>query len=334
MKNACKLIFAAAALVAVFGACSKKAAAKNAVIVWTYDSWVSEWGAGAAIAKNFKDESEIDVVYESSGDAGGLLARVLLEGAAANADIVLGLDGNLAPKALNSGLFEAYKPKNAEKILSDIDFDGDFRLIPFDYSYFSIIYDSEKIKHPPQDMEALCAPDFKEKLILMDPRTSSPGLGFFSWTRSVYGGAWQDYWRRLLPSVLTIAAGWDEGYGLFTRGEAPLVLSYTTSPAYHAEYENSERYKAAFFKEGHPMQVELAGLLANAPNKEAAKLFLDFMLSDGFQKEIPLGNWMYPVTNAALPDSFKMAPKPSAQLASPPVLDAELNAWAELIRTK
>lgn len=33
--------------------------------------------------------------------------------------------------------------------------------------------------------------------------------------------------------TVTVTKGWSEAYGLFLKGESDLVLSYTTSPAYH-----------------------------------------------------------------------------------------------------
>ena len=59
-----------------------------------------------------------------------------------------------------------------------------------------------------------------------------------------------------------MAPGWSEAYALFTKGEAPMVLSYTTSPAYHVIAENTDRYKAASFAEGHYLQVEVGGIVA------------------------------------------------------------------------
>ena len=94
-----------------------------------------------------------------------------------------------------------------------------------DYSYFAIVYDSEKISRPPQSLEDLANPEFRQSLILIDPRTSSPGLGFFAWVKEVYGDGWRDYWRRIQPSILTVAEGWSTAYGLFTRGESTMVLS-------------------------------------------------------------------------------------------------------------
>jgi thiamine transport system substrate-binding protein len=131
--------------------------------------------------------------------------------------------------------------------------------------------------------------------------------------------------------VLTIAEGWSSGYGLFTAGEAPLVLSYTTSPAYHLEYEDTDRYKAAIFTDGHPLQVETAALLASAKNKANARAFLDFMVSAEFQNIIPLTNWMYPVIDIPLPASFSINPKSDKPLNPAPARDTDLTEWAQLM---
>jgi thiamine transport system substrate-binding protein len=236
----------------------------------------------------------------------------------------------MADRALDSGLFEAYKPQGADALLPELIIDKSYRLIPWDYSYFAIVYDSQRLPNPPRRLEDLTQGIYAKKIILMDPRTSSPGLGFFAWTREVYGEGWKDYWRRLGPSILTIADGWSYGYGLFTAGEAPLVLSYTTSPGYHLEYENTEQYRAALFTDGHPIQIELAGLLTAGKNKENAKRFLDFMISPAFQEVIPLTNWMYPVINIPLPASFRINPKSDKPLLPRPISERELDEWTAL----
>jgi thiamine transport system substrate-binding protein len=315
-----------------FGSKEKEKAPVNEVVVWTYDSFNSEWGPGPIAAERFFEQTGVTIRWVSHGDAGAVLSRLLLEGEVANADVILGLDQNYAEKAIDSGLLEPYKPVGVEKIFPELALDSTFRLIPFDYSYFAVVYDSDKIPNPPKSLEDLTSPDYAKKLILMDPRTSSPGLGFFAWTKAVYGDDWRAYWRRLAPSILTIAEGWDTGYGLFTAGEAPLVLSYTTSPGYHLEYEGVERYRAALFVEGHPLQVETAGLLANAKNKEGAKRFIDFMLSERFQELIPLTNWMYPVIEVPLPASFRVNPKSDKPLSPRPPSQADLDEWAAIMR--
>nr|AGS52685.1 thiamin ABC transporter, substrate-binding component [uncultured bacterium contig00064] len=322
------LLFILAAL-SVFVSCKKGSG--NEVVIWTYDSFNSEWGPGPDVSRVFEEKTGIKIVWVSQNDAGSLASRLLLEGENAGADIVLGLDQNLAGRVLDSGLLEEYRPLGSQKIFPELVLDPSFRLIPMDYSYFAIVYDSEKISAPPGRLEDLANPRFSGNLILIDPRTSSPGLGFFAWVKEVYGAAWPDYWQRLSPSILTIAEGWSSAYGLFTREEAPMVLSYTTSPGYHLEYEDTERYKAAIFSDGHPLQIEAAGLLRAAPNKENAKIFLDFMLSPDFQSIIPLTNWMYPVIDIPLPASFRVNPKSGKPLMPGTVTEAELNEWASLM---
>ena len=319
--------------IAMLSACQREKAPadpdinKN-LVIWTYNSFNSEWGPGPDVSKIFEEKTGIKISWVSHGDAGEIVSRLLLEGNNSGADIILGLDQNLAARILNSTLLESYRPKGAEGISEELLLDDHFRLIPYDYSYFAIVYDSEKLPAPPTRLEDLTDPKFRKSLILLDPRTSSPGLGFFGWVKEVYGEAWLDYWQRLQPSILTIADGWSSGYGLFTRGEAPMVLSYTTSPGYHLEYEQTERYKAAIFTDGHPLQIEAAGLLSAAQNKENAKVFLDFMLSPDFQNIIPLTNWMYPVTDIPLPGSFRVNPKSNKPLRPKPAAETDLNEWA------
>jgi thiamine transport system substrate-binding protein len=103
-----------------------------------------------------------------------------------------------------------------------------------------------------------------------------------------------EVWRQLRPRILTVSKSWDEAYGLFLKGEAPMVLSYTTSPAYHIIAEKKTQYAADNFPEGHYLQVEVAGVTAQAPHPELARKFLQFMLSTKFQDVIPETNWMYP----------------------------------------
>ncbi len=69
-----------------------------------------------------------------------------------------------------------------------------------------------KLKNPPRSFEDLLKPDYRNRIILEDPRTSSPGLGFLLWTIAVYGENYLAYWERLMPNILTITEGWDSAY--------------------------------------------------------------------------------------------------------------------------
>ncbi len=294
-------------------------AEEKTLVIYTYDSFVSDWGAGPKIGPLFEAATAIKIKFVSKGDGGQLLSSLLLEKGRSEADIALGLDNFLAPKALSSGLFRAYAPASFAAIPADLKLDPSNRLIPFDYGNFAIVWDSAKLATPPASLEDLTKSAYAKKLILLDPRTSTPGLGFLAWTKAVYGSAWRDYWRRLRPSVLILAPGWDQGYGLFTSGEAPLVLSYATDGAYGLENEKSERYKALAFTDGFVRQVETAGILEAARHPGNAEKFMDFLLSPACQRELPLTQWMYPVDpSVALPASFRAAVRAVKTLAADP----------------
>src|SRR5262249_3785352 len=149
-----------------------------------------------------------------------------------------------------------------------------------------------------------------------DPRTATPGLGLLLWVRSVYGDEAPAAWAKLRKRVLTVTPGWSEAYGLFTKGEAPMVLSYTTSPAYHIVAENTEKYKAAPFSEGHYLQVEVAGMTTVGAANPLAKQFLAFMTGPKFQDVIPETNWMFPAgkTDKPLNAAFDTLVKPEKTL--------------------
>ncbi len=174
--------------------------------------------------------------------------------------------------------------------------------------------------------------DAGQKIVIQDPRTSTPGLGLLLWVKAVYGDDAADAWAKLKDRVLTVTPGWSEAYGLFLKNEAPLVLSYTTSPAYHAIAEEDDRFAAAAFAEGHYQQVEVAGMLASSDQPQRARDFLAFMLGDEFQSIIPTTNWMYPAAlpGDRLPAAFAslVDPEPVLRMAEEEVA-ANRRAWID-----
>lgn len=295
--------------------------------VYSYDSFISQWGPGPEIARLFEEDTGIGVTFVSPGDAGQTLQRLIEEKEKPKADVAIGIDSNLYYKALDAGVFQEYESKELQHVNDNLLFSGPPILTPFDYSYFSFIHDSHSGIRAPETFTDLLDPELRDRIIIMDPRTSTPGLGLLLWSTMVLGQETEHFWEEIKPNLLTVSSGWDTGYGLFTSGEAPLVLSYTTSPAYHLEYEESDRYRALIFPEGHLIQVEGAGVVAGTGKRKEARRFVDFLLSPKVQELFPLTNWMYPVRrDTPLPDSYRAAPEPKKAL----VPDKELLEDASL----
>ncbi|MBC7152626.1 MAG: thiamine ABC transporter substrate binding subunit [Rhizobium sp.] len=319
---------AALAMLALAG--SAAVAADKTLTVYTYESFISEWGPGPKVKEAFEKTCGCTVDFVGVADGVALLTRLKLEGAGTKADLVLGLDTNLVAEAKETGLFE---PHGIDVLAVKVPggFSDDV-FVPYDYGHFAVIYDTETMKTPPKSLKELVEGDPKDKIVIEDPRTSTPGLGLLLWVKSVYGDEADEAWAKLKGRVLTVTPGWSEAYGLFTKGEAPMVLSYTTSPAYHMVAENTERYQAAAFSEGHYIQIEVAGLLKGAPQKDLARQFLSFMVTPAFQDTIPTNNWMMPAaaTSEPLPEAFgKLVSPEKTFLMTPEEVATHRKAWID-----
>ncbi|MBL9054290.1 MAG: thiamine ABC transporter substrate binding subunit [Tabrizicola sp.] len=293
----------------------------------TYDSFASEWGPGPAIEAAFEASCACDLQFIPAGDGAALLARVQLEGAGSEADVVVGLDTSLVAQATATGLFSPHGQPAATGL--PVAFE-DPLFLPFDWGWFAFVYDKTRLPEEPVSFEALAASDLK--IVIQDPRSSTPGLGLLLWVKAAYGDKAPALWEDLADNILTVTPGWSEAYGLFLEGEADMVLSYTTSPAYHLIAEGDDTKAAALFAEGHYLQIEVAGKLAATDQPALADQFLAFLLSEAAQGAIPTTNWMYPAVtpSAGLPEGFdSFRPAMSLLLAPEEALALRDGALAE-----
>lgn len=239
-----------------------------------------------------------------------MYSKVVYEGSSCPADVVLGLSDSID---VDQSLFLDWTPA----CMDSLSVDKSGNLVPFDYGYFAFIADTEYFKDHelPTCLEDLTKPEFKDKVILIDPRTSSVGLGLLVWTIEALGEDEAfNWWKEMKTNALTIGDSWSSSYGLFTEGEAPLVISYTTSPVYHVLYEDTTRYQALDFTDGHVHTTEYLGILKSSKHVEAAKLFCEFVLNEG-QADIAVANTMFPANSSVeLPSAFEYALMPSKTL--------------------
>lgn len=286
------------------------------LVIYTYDSFMSEWGPAPELARLFKEKTGIECEFIDAGDGSQIISRVILERQNPRADLVIGFDNNRMSSVRASNAFEPYKPENADAIVPEaLRLADDWIATPYDWSFFAMIYDTESSVPEPRSLAELANPVYQKRIILMDPRTSTPGTGFVAWTLAAFGEAYGDFWRALKPNILAMAPSWSAGYGLFTSGEAPLVISYMTSPAYHIESGEGGRFRAARFDGGYPMQIEGAAIVRGAKNAGNARLFLDFLITEEAQSVLPLTQWMYPINAAvSLPASYSEPPDVSEAL--------------------
>ncbi len=280
---------------------------KPVLTVYAPDYFGSEWGPGPGIEAGFEEICGCDLEYRT----GDVLPRLLLEGGNTKADVAIGLNTDVTRRAREAGIFAPHGHAT-DGLSMPIEWSDD-TFLPFNWSYAAFVYDNTKVVDAPQSFEALLAAE-DLSLVIQDPRTSISGLALLLWVKSIYGDDAGNVWERLAPKITTVTQDWSTAYGLFTSGEVDMVLSFTTSPAYHIVAEEDETKAAAIFDEGHYLFVELAGKIAGTDQPELADAFLEYVLSADFQEMIPTTNWSYPakLDEAAWPQAFQDLPRPGS----------------------
>ena len=256
--------------------------AKETLVIGTYDSFSSEWGPGPAIKIAFEKDCNCDVQFIATNQAGSLNSDIFKKGK----DLLLGIEVN------------------------DFNEEDSAYWSIYDYGYFAFIYNKNKIKNPPTSFNELISNN-KLKIVVQDPRTSPLGLGLLRWMNKIYSDNFIEKFKLLDNQIITYTPGWSEAYGMFLDDKADLVLSYSTSPFYHQEYENDFNYQAMIFNEGHMITEELVIVRKKAKNFDLAKKFVDFMKTEDVQKIISAKNIMYPINDKSTPERMKKLDKPN-----------------------
>lgn len=293
------------------------AAQTTTLRVLTHDSF----NASEAVLAAFTERTGIALEFLPAGDAGAVVNRAVLTRGRPIADVLYGVDNSLIARAADEGVFAPYRSPRLDAVPEALRFADDHLVTPVDVGYVNFNLDLAWFEEHgvplPSDLDDLTTERYRGLVAVENPATSSPGLAFLLATVARYGeggaGDWLDYWAALRDNDLLVTEGWtDAYYGAFTRygGDRPIVLSYASSPAAEvifAEEPLAAAPTANLFCEGCVWrQVEAAGILAGTRRRAAAEAFLDFLLSEAFQEDVPGQMFVYPVVaGTALPPEFE-----------------------------
>ena len=215
------------------------------LIVYAPDYFGSEWGPGPAIEKGFEAVCACDLRFVT----GDVMSRLKLEGEGTEADAVIGLTTDQTASARATGLFAPHG-KDLSGLTLPVTWDDD-TFVPFNWGETAFVYDKTRLAEPPREFcgTSRHAPT-TSRSSFRTRAAPSRVLALVLWMSEVFGDEAEAAWRKLKPKILTVTPGWSEAYGLFTSGEADMVLSFTTSPAYHIIAEGDDTKAAAIFPEG------------------------------------------------------------------------------------
>lgn len=256
----------------------------------------------------FKKDTGITVKLVKAGDAGAMTNKLILTKDQPIGDMFYGIDNTFIGAAEAANIVGEY---------SAIDF-GDV-CFNYDKNWFT-----NHEQAAPETIDDLIKPEFKGLTVVENPSTSSTGLAFLLATVGKFGAdKWTSYWESLKANDVRIDSGWEEAYnvnfsGSAGKGNYPIVLSYSSSPAFETA--------TASIDDGCFRQTEYAGLLKGGAQAEGAKKFIKFLLSESFQKTIPDSMYMYPVNSkVALPEAWATNAPAATHAISVPAADINAN---------
>ncbi len=306
------------------------------VTVLTHESFSLDKG----LIQAFERQTGIRLRFLKAGDAGEVLNRAILTKGAPIADLLYGFDNTFLSRALEADILLPYRSPEIRNLRGTLLLDPSFRALPVDYGYVSLNYHKAYFQNRPlpKTPEDLARPEFTRLLVVQNPATSSPGLAFLMATVARFGEeGYLDFWARLRDGGVRVTKGWSEAYythfSLY-RGDRPIVVSYTTSPAaevYYSEGRYREPPTENLLPELSFFQVEFIGILKGTKNLEAARKVVDWFLSKPVQENIPTEMWVYPARrDAQLPEVFRFAPEAVRPVRlDPRVMAQNRERWIE-----
>lgn len=311
------------------------------ITVMTHDSF----NISKAVVASFEKQEGVKLRFLKAGDAGAALNQAILSKNNPLADVFYGIDNTFLSRALKAGIFISYKSPLLKDIPPGLKLDSHNRLLPVDFGDVCINYDKNWFRkkgiQPPENLEVLTNPRYKDLIVIMNPATSSPGLAFLMATVGQFGEpGYLDYWKKLKRNGVLVTNGWSEAYwGSFSassKGTRPIVVSYASSPpaeVFYSKRKLAEAPTAAVTSPGSCFrQIEFAGILKGARNIELARKLIDFMLGTQFQEDIPLQMFVFPSNKKAkLPPVFVKHTQVASQpvMLSPETIAAGREGWIE-----
>ncbi|MGB3699611.1 MAG: thiamine ABC transporter substrate-binding protein [Gordonia sp. (in: high G+C Gram-positive bacteria)] len=327
----------AVSLIASTAACASGTNSADTVTLLTHDSFQLP----SNLVDEFTRQTGLELKIVRSGDAGALSAVVSLTPGSPKGDAVFGIDNTFAARPIEAKALEPYVSPAAANGAAEYNIkDAPGQLTAVDRGDVCMnIDDAWFDKHgitPPTKFDQLTDPAYRDMTVLLDPSTSSPGMGFLLATIGRFKDRAEDYWRGMIDNGAQIVSGWEVGYNqMFSagagHGDKPVVVSYASSPA--ATPGTSALLDSCF------AQVEYIGVLRGAANTEGAKKLVDFMLTPQVQAALPTAMYVYPVQKGiALPSGWRQrAPVPAWTVTMSPQYindhrEQWLNEWRAIVK--
>ena len=282
--------------------------AADAITVYTsYEE--DEIAAFLARAKEDMPDLTVNVLRLSTGD---LHARILAEASNPQHDVIWGWAVTSLIDPRIGELTEAYSPADIDRIASQFrDPDGKWFATTGYMAAFCVNNEVLKDKNLPMPTSwaDLTKPEYKGEVVMPNPASSGTGYLMIASILQMMGEekGWQ-YLKDLDANIAQYIKSGSRPCNAASEGEFAIGASF----ALRAIKNIVEGYPITMVipSEGAGNELEANALMAGSKNKDAAKRFLDWTISDNAVNEYY--NWKEIVTakGGAMPEHFKEAGLP------------------------
>jgi ABC transporter substrate-binding protein (ThiB subfamily) len=244
-------------------------------------------------------------------DLSALMQAVREENNTGQVDLVLGIDNAWAASDTLPSPFQPVPNLKIEHLNRDVPLDRERLLIPYAYSNLAIIYNQKIYPDPPGSFGELQDARFYSQLALCDPKTSGLGRCTLLWSLALFGeNGYQQLWLSLRKNVRKPYAGQMAAWEALKKGECNLMLGFISTPAWAEELNQSEKtFKHVIPDEGSFQYTEAVALLKDAPNRDTALKFIDYLLLPDTQRQVMYKLGLLPV-NSRTPLGIRFASLP------------------------
>jgi putative spermidine/putrescine transport system substrate-binding protein len=282
-------------------------AAKKEGLVVSFDTgptWAN-WAAQFAAFK--KRYPEVEIVYNDLGSAATVVA---LEKARnrPQADTAYYFAAS-AIDAVNKGVVAPFKPVNFDK-LPPVFRDPDGKWFTIHSLTVAFIVNTKLVKNVPQSWADLLKPEYKNSVVYLDPRSTGVGQVLTFAANFGAGGDMNnvqpgiDYLGKLHKSGNVLRVLGTTPYAQFVKGEIPIWISYENDglKAKHTD-GLGDAVAVVIPKEASAAAPYGISLVEKAPNPNAGRLWLNFIMTDFGQGIFAQGFVRPSVPGTKLPDN-------------------------------
>ena len=320
-KNRLSLLIVVMLLLMIpFSGCIGNEEQDNELVIITYDVLALT----DDMIQQFENESGLSVTLVKLDDAGSILDYLIQNEGTENIDLAIGLDNTYLQTAINRGVLTEHQANILSASSSQntpiseaalLPYSGSLA-VPFDMGYVCLNYDTSIVDGEnmtvPTNLWNLTEEEWRGKVAIPSPISSSPGRAFMLATLDYFSysedssDSFKQWWSAMEENDVIVTSGWTEayethytgGYGEWTEGyigDAHITVSYCHSPGVESWYnENWTKSASLDLPQSSFFQVEYATAVTGG-NVEAASEFIDYLLSEQVNSQMPEQNLMYSV---------------------------------------